>query len=121
MSATTEALSPVEIEKAIRDCANRIAASVQVCADRYSEFMEADREYEWAFHWAADTYEGPAHSKKSHAVLSTKKERERRDVADAAYRYADRLSKAIEIELRAWQSVGASIREAYRVAGRGES
>ncbi len=120
MSDNTEAFSPVQIERAIHDVANRIAASVKVCADRYGEYLEADRVYEWAFHEASDNCDGPAHTKKSRAVLATKKERRARDIADVAYRYADRLAKALESELRAWQSVGASTREAYRVAGRGE-
>ena len=34
--------NPVQIEDAIRTCANRIAGGVQVCADRYREFLEAD-------------------------------------------------------------------------------
>lgn len=112
--------NPVQIEEAIRECATRIAKGVSVCAERLAAYLEADREYEWAYHEAFDTYEGPAHSKKSHAILSTKKERVARDTADVAYRFADRKARALELELRAWQSVGASVRQMYGVAGRGE-
>jgi hypothetical protein len=113
-------LNPVAIEEAIRGCANRIANGVSVCSERYSAYLEADRNYEWAYHEAYDSYEGPAHCKKSHAVLATKDERVARDQADVAYKFADRKAHALESELRAWQSVGASVRQMYGVAGRGE-
>lgn len=120
MSDSTEAFSPVQIERAIRDIANRIANSVRVCADRYSEFLTADRLYDRAYARAYMAYEGPQHEKKYAAELATTTEREQRDVADASYRYADRQAKALENELRALQSLGASVRQAYAVAGRGE-
>jgi hypothetical protein len=65
-------------------------------------------------------HEGPAHEKKYAAELATTEERAARDVADAAYRYADRLAKALESELRAYQSIGASVRATFGVAGVGE-
>lgn len=112
--------NPVAIEGAIRDCANRIAKGVSVCDARYAEFLTADREFDRAFARAYMEHDGPAHEKKYGAELATQDERLRRDVADAAYRHADRLAKALSEELRAWQSVGASVRAMYAVAGRGE-
>lgn len=116
----TVPVNPAQIEEAIRQCANRIAKGVGIYAERYEAFLAADAAYEWAYHEAFDRYDGPAHSKKSHAVLATKAERTARDRADVAFRYADRRAKALEYELRAWQSVGASVRQMYGVAGRGE-
>lgn len=112
--------NPVSIENAIRDCANRIGLGVTVCSNRYSAYLAADRAYDQAFAQAYMAYDGPSHAKKYAAELDTTEEREARDLADAAYRYADRQAKALESELRAWQSVGASVRQAYGVAGRGE-
>jgi hypothetical protein len=112
--------NPEAVERAIHNCATRIAKGVSICADLYDKFLEADRIYEWAYHEAFDGYKGPGILKKSHAVLATKKEREARDRADVAYRFADRKARALESELRAWQSVGASVRSMYGVAGRGE-
>ncbi|MBF6276999.1 hypothetical protein [Nocardia nova] len=120
MSDNTEALSPVQIEAAIRDTANRIAASVRVCADRYTVFLTADREYDRAYAAAYMRADGPQHERKYAAELATTQEREVRDVADASYRYADRQAKALENELRALQSCNASVRAQYAVAGRGE-
>lgn len=112
--------NPVSIEQAIRDCANRIAKGVTICNSRYKEFLDADHAYELAFAraWVAD--DGPANAKRYVCEVETINERQARDVADAAYRFADRQAKALESELRAWQSVGASVRQAYSVAGRGE-
>ena len=49
MSTNTEALSPVQIENAIRDVANRISASVRECADCYVAYLTADRDYDRAY------------------------------------------------------------------------
>lgn len=113
-------LNPVAIESRIRDISNRIANSAQACNDRYSNFARTSHVYELAFAKAYMAYDGPAHAKKYAAEIATEQEREARDVADAAYRYADRLAKALESELRAYQSIGASVRATFAVAGRGE-
>ena len=112
--------NPVQVEEKIREIANEIADGVKTCYAAYAEFLTADRDYDRAFAKAYMNHQGPAHEKKYAAELATHRERVIRDIADAAYRYADRGARAKENELRAWQSVGASIREQYRVAGVGE-
>jgi len=114
-----DVLNPVDIETAIRETSNRIAKGVGICDERYRAFLDADRAYDAAFATAVCNFDGPAWRAKYEAELATKKERAARDVADAAYRYADRQAKALENELRAWQSVGASTRAMYSVAGVG--
>jgi hypothetical protein len=121
LSMSIETLNPVNIEQRIRDISTRIANSASVCNDRYVAFLTADRQYDQAFAAAYMKHEGPAHEKKYGAELATLQEREARDVTDAAYKYADRLAKALESELRAYQSIGASVRAMFGVAGRGES
>ncbi|WP_336818946.1 hypothetical protein [Gordonia sp. MMO-8] len=116
----TEVMNPVDIESAIRGISNRIAKGVKVCSDRHKEFLAADRAYDQSFAAAYMAYEGAAHAKKYAAELATEKEREDRDLKDAAYRYAERQHRALQDELRAMQSVGASVRAMYSVAGRGE-
>lgn len=116
----TEVMNPADIEAAIREISNRIAAGVKVCSDRYKAFLTADRDYDHAFAAAYLGYDGAAHAKKYAAEIATTGEREHRDLADAAYRYAERQHRALQDELRAMQSVGASIRSMYAVAGRGE-
>lgn len=113
-------VNPVVVEQAIQRCAQRIANSVTVCDQRYRAYLEAQRIYDRAWATAYLGAQGPAHEKKPKAELATVAERDSLDVADAAYRYAERTSKAVQEELRAWQSVGASVRAMYGVAGRGE-
>lgn len=113
----TQILNPVSVESAIRECANRIANSVRVCSNAYGAFLRADAAYDQAFARAYMNHHGPAHERKFAAELATADERATRDTADAAYRYADRKAKALESELRALQSVGASVRSMYAVAG----
>lgn len=112
--------NPVQIEAAIRECANRIANGVKVCDERYTAFLNADRDYDASFAHAYLKAVGPAHEKKYRAEIATRAERERRDVADAAYRYADRTARAVESELRALQSVNKSVVSMYGAAGVGE-
>lgn len=114
-------LNPVQIETGIREVADRIARGVAVVSDRYAAFLTAERAYDQAFARAYMAHQGPAHERKYGAELATEQEREARDVADVAFRYADRTARALESELRALQSVGASVRQMYGVAGRGES
>lgn len=116
-----EVLNPVDVENSIRGVSNRIGKGVQVCDERYRTFLQADHTLDLAYARAYMAHEGPAHEKKYAAELATEQERAARDVADAAYRYADRQAKALDLELRAMQSVGASVRAMYATAGRGES
>lgn len=115
-----EIWNPAEVEQRIKEISERISKGVSVCDRTYKEFLEADRVYDSAFALAYLDHPGAAHEKRYAAELATHDEREKRDVADAAYRYADRTAKALENELRAMQSVGASIRAMYATAGRGE-
>lgn len=117
---SVEIANPVTVEQNIRTCSDRIANGVRVCDERYRAYLEADHAYDVAVAEAYVNHNGPAHEKKYVAELETQRERKARDVADAAYRYADRQARALESELRAWQSVGASVRQMYGVAGRGE-
>ena len=113
-------LTPVSIEEHIRGLSNRIAKSAHVCNERYGAFMDADRDYDKAFAQAYLGHDGPQAEKRYAAEVATTEEREARDVADAAYRYADRLSRALQSELMAYQSLNKSVLAQYQVAGMGQ-
>ena len=117
---SNEPLNPVSIEQAIRECATHIANGVTVVSNAYSAFLAADRAFDQAFARAYIEADGAAHERKYIAELATASEREARDVADAAYRYARDRARALENELMALQSVSKSVRGMYAVAGRGE-
>lgn len=109
----SDVLNPADVEQSIRELANRISNGVRTVSERYELYLAAEREYDQAFARAYMSHDGPAHEKKYAAELDTAAEREARDVADAAFRYADRTAKALENELRAYQSIGASVRAMY--------
>ena len=113
-------LTPVAVENHIRELSTRIAKSASVCNERYQVFLEADRAFDQAYARAFLAHDGPQTEKRYAADLASLGEREARDVADAAYRYADRLSKALSAELMAFQSLNKSILAQYQVAGIGE-
>jgi len=117
---TADVLNPVDVETGIRELSTRIAKGVAVVSSAYAAYLLQDRAYDRAFALAYLNAEGPAHERKYVAEVDTNEEREVRDVADVAFRHADRLAKALELELRALQSIGASVRAMYGVAGRGE-
>lgn len=111
----TAVLNPVDIEQAIRTCAERIHAGVVEVTKRERVAREASRAYDRAYAHAYLAAEGPAHEKKYRAELATARERDALDVAEVAYKFAERTAKAVEAELRALQSVGASVRAMYGV------
>jgi hypothetical protein len=116
----TDVLNPVDIEQRIRWISDKISEGVKICSEAYSDFLTADRVFDHAYAIAYMQHDGPAHEKRYAADLLAMDQRKARDVSDAAYRYADRTAKALENELRAYQSIGASVREQYKVAGVGE-
>jgi len=108
-----EVLNPVQVEQAIKHCADRIARGVRVCSEKYAEKLAAERSYDKAFARAYLHYEGAAHERRYAAELATAEAREERDAADVAYRYAASTARALEDELRALQSVNKSLVSMY--------
>ena len=115
-----EPLNPVQVETSMRELTGRISKGIQVFTQRYRDFLDADREYDRAYARAYLKAEGSIKDKEKIAELKTQEERMARDVAEVAYKQADKLHKALSDELRALQSIGASVRMQYAVAGRGE-
>lgn len=113
-----EVLNPVAIETRIRQVSDDIAAGVKVVTARYDAYLRADHAYDLAVAAIQDGWEGAAWKCEAAVTLGTVAERKARDRAEVVYKYADRRAKALESELRAYQSVGASVREMYRTAGR---
>lgn len=109
--------NPVEVENSIRSVSNQISENVSEVDRCYRAFQKAEHTYDLAFARAYMGHRGPAHEKRYAAELATEQERADRDVKEAAYKYADRRSRALDAELRSWQSVGASVRSMYSVAG----
>ena len=110
----------MQVEQKILETSNRIARSAGECDRRYRAFLEAERAYEQAYAAAYMGFEGPQQEKRYAAVRATSAEKEALDVADAAYRYVDRLAKSLQAELMSYQSVNRSVLATYSAAGVGE-
>jgi hypothetical protein len=113
-------INPVEVEQQMLQVLNRISNGIGIRGQLYSEFSDADREYDRQYALAYTTATGPAHMLKYLAELATSGARLERDVADAAYRDAERRAKALETELSALQTIMKSILASYGAAGVGE-
>ncbi|WP_100811758.1 hypothetical protein [Microbacterium sp. BR1] len=113
----SEPLNPVQIEAAIREASQRIAKGVSVVSERYRAFLQAEHTLDVAFARAYMAFGGPAHEKRYAAELETIAQREARDDADAAHRYAEKQWRALSSELDALRSIGASVRQAYAAGG----
>jgi hypothetical protein len=107
-------LNPVDIERKIDEISNRIAKSVAVVSERESVATEKRTAFDEAYaHAYLAAQDSPAHERKYRATLTTITERREAEVAETAYRYADRKARALEKELFAWQSISKSVVAMY--------
>jgi hypothetical protein len=113
-----EVLNPVEIEQNIQEVRRRIHNGVKVVTQARKAYNVAKRAYAKAFALAYLGYEGAAHERKYGAELATEDQREAMDTAEEAFKYALELSEALRDDLRALQSIGASVRAMYSTEGR---
>lgn len=113
---SSDVLNPVDVERTIRETATEIAQNVRIVSNAEREARHTRVVYDRAFAEAYLAAVGPAHEKKYHAELATKAERDAMEIADLAYRHAERQSRALEGKLRAFQSIGASVRQMYAAA-----
>lgn len=113
-------MTPMAIESRIRSIADSILRGADIVNDLRIDYNKIKTDYDLAFATAGMAAEGPLYARRWQAERATHELRQQMDVAYTSYRHgADKL-RALESELRAYQSVGASIRAAYRTAGRGE-
>jgi hypothetical protein len=117
---SNQVLNPVEVEQAIRESVNTVAEGVAVVTQR----LEAYRAAQWRFDqkWAGTylTAEGPVEERKQQCVLACADEQAKLDVAEVAYKYAERKTRAAESALSAWQTLSRSVTAMYGAAGRAE-
>ena len=107
-------LNPVDIEQRIQEISRRIHEGVRVVTGAEKDAREKRRLYDRQFALAYLGYDGPAHERKYHAEASTTEQREVAENAEVVFRHAERTARALENELRATQSIGASVRSMYQ-------
>lgn len=113
-------LNPVEVEQRICQLANDIAKGVRIVTDAEKAFVDAKRHLDREVAEATLKAKGTVMDRQAQVELETHPAREEYDIAYIAYRHAERTARSLDNRLRAFQSVGASVRSMYGVAGRGE-
>jgi hypothetical protein len=107
-------LNPVDLEKAIQEIARRIHAGVKVVSDAERAARAARHTCDIAYAKAYMAHDGPAHERRYAAELASVTDRQAADDAEVTFRHAERQARALENELRATQSIGASVRAMYQ-------
>lgn len=110
-------LNPVDVEAAIRRLAAESARAVRIVTKALEAYRAAERAYDRAFAGAYLGYAGPQTEKRYAAELATGEAREARDVAEVAWRYAERTAASLERQLSAYQSINRSVAQMYGAAG----
>ena len=115
MTATDEipVHNPVDVERRIEELATRIAKGVAVVTAAEREARARRREADLTYAHAYLNADGPAHERRYAADIASMPAREAAELAELAFRHAERTAKALEKELIAWQSIGSSIRTMY--------
>lgn len=113
-------LNPVVVEQTILDIVQELDDAVPAGRDALADALAAKRAFERAEASAYMRHVGPAHEKKYAAVIATEQQAIDRDAAEVAHRYSATLLRVLEKKLDAFRSLGASVRQAYAEAGRGQ-
>lgn len=116
----SDVLDPVTVERRIQEVSNRIAKGVSIITQAEREAREKRRMFDLAFARAYKQADGPAHERKYSAEIEAMPHREAADIAEIAFKHAERTAKALEKELFAWQSINGNIRAMFNAAGVGQ-
>ena len=104
---------------------NTLSTALVEWKQLYKDHKETGQAYDQAYALArltaADNGVTP-NDRKYHADLDprVKEARAAADLAEVAFKYADKRLSGVRDAISAWQSVGTFIRQAYSNAGRGE-
>jgi len=110
----TPVLNPADAEKKIEEISGRLADAVQVITKAERAAKEKRRLFDLAYAHAYKRASGePAHERRYSADIATMAQREEAENTEISFRYAERLARALEKELMAWQSILSSIRTMY--------
>ena len=118
--AQAEDLTPVQVETRIRKLVDSLSDALVAWRKAFGQWKTAEREYDVAFATAKINVPSdvPYADRGHHATVETFKQRTAKDVAEEAFRYAEKRLDAVRSALSAWQSIGKSVTDAYRNAGR---
>lgn len=110
---------PAAVEHRLAELDHQIGDWIAELAARHKVFIGLKNEVEIETARAYMKYSGPAHAKKSAAILATEFLRNELVVAEAAFQFAKWKSDSLREQVAAVQSIGASLRTSMGLAGRG--
>jgi hypothetical protein len=110
----SDVLNPADLEAKIQEISRRIHDGVRVVTNAERDAREKRRVYDHAYAQAYMQHTGPAHEKRYAAEVETTEKRGVAEDAEVVFRHAERTARALENELRATQSIGASVRAMYQ-------
>lgn len=115
-----EDLNPVLVERRIQELVQHLSDALVEWRGRYGQWKDAERKFDKAYATARIAVDPDVayNDRKYHADLKTMDERAVKEVAEGAYKYSEQRLAAVRSALSAWQSIGRSVNEAYRNAGR---
>lgn len=115
-------LSPVVVERQIREVTERLENGVEVVHERHALLKEAERQlkYEKAMVYSGYRSNGMSiRDAEAKTTIDTDPARQERDEAEVKYQYARDLLRQLENKLSGLQTQAAGLRAAYPMAGRG--
>jgi hypothetical protein len=112
-------LNPVVVEESIQRLVLQIAQGVRAVSLAQQAFQRADRIFDVAYAKAYMAAAGPQTEKRYAATVETEQQRMDRDVAELAFKHAERQMKALEGQLSAFQTMAKSVTSMYGAAGTG--
>lgn len=124
-SVGPEALNPLDVEAKLLELVETLSKSLVEWKRLYKNLKDCERGYDAAYAAArlaaADAGVTP-NDRKYHADLNpdVSQARKDKDEAEVLFKYAEERLRGVHAAIRAWQSVGTSVRQAYANAGRGE-
>lgn len=104
-----EPRNPVEIERELREVANQIARGVQPRSEAFKRFSDAERALKIATAKAFINAPGAQKFREMMAIAETAEERERRDIAEQAFKHTEYTMQALRDRLSALQSEQKSV------------
>lgn len=112
-----DVLNPVQVEAAIREAVTTVTEGVAVVSTRLEAYRAAQRAFDQRWAYTYLNADGPVEERKQKCVLECKDEQAALDVAEVAWRYADRRTRAAESTLSAFQTISRSVTSMYGAAG----
>lgn len=110
-------MTPVELEQAIIDTAERIENSAGVVDKAYTRWLDDKRAWTIAMAKARDADSGSYNDRTDRALIANEELQKHMDHADAAYKYAKSLAETLGSKLSGLQTVAKSMTAAYGAGG----